>query len=724
MPIVGWLQADDTINCPAIVIGEGSKSASGHAFSCGWARQIVVAARSAVLGPRHRCLRIGDATRILVVGVFMLIGPPSSSLAQTRAPDLSQLSIEDLMNIEITSASRKQERATDVAAAVFVITEDDIRRSGMTTIPDLLRMAPGVDVAQINASQWAVSVRGFNGIYANKLLVLVDGRSIYNRIFSGVLWDTADLPLDDIDRIEVIRGPGAAMWGANAVNAVINIVTKTTAQTQGALVRVEGGRFGEQASVRYGGTLGAATYRLYSQWSHRDESVIAAGTRANDAAHSTTTGGRAEWATQLDAFMVEGDFTAGQARILWPNFDPATAARDPIANSPTDTQGGHLLGRWTHTRTGGASLRVQSFLDIAGRQEPLGDYQRRSFDLDTQYHSALGARHDLVAGVGYRFIDERFDGHIGFSLTPPQSASSLVSAFVQDQIALLQNRLAVTLGSQVQYDSDSGAGVQPTARVMWKGFPRQRLWAAVSRALRTPALADRGFRVNYPPVLTETGLPLIVTSVGNPNSETETFVDAEAGYRVELGTRASLDVTSFVGRYDHLVTAETAAPSVQFTPSPVIIVVNHGGNRLKATTRGLEIAAHWTPVSIWRLDGSYTAFHLVPDLADASLDVAAATTDGNAPRAQWQLRSSFTPPIRATLAVAIFHVSSLEGVQVPAYTRADVTAEMRFNKNLSAMVIGQNLLSATHAEFGGVTGLLQTTQVARSASLRLRWTFR
>jgi iron complex outermembrane receptor protein len=715
-------QADNTTDRPAIVMGW--TSASGHACPGGCRRRILATARSAAFRGRHRCPIIDDGIGVLLVSVFILLGLPSSSLAQTPAPDLSQLSIEDLMNVAITSASRKEERATDVAAAVFVITQDDIRRSGMTTIPDLLRMAPGVEVAQINASQWAVSVRGFNGIYANKLLVLIDGRSIYNRIFSGVLWDTEDLALNDIDRIEVIRGPGAAIWGANAVNAVINIVTKTTAQTQGALVRIEGGRFGEQASVRYGGTIGAASYRLYSQWSHRDESLMAPGTRAHDAAHSTTTGGRADWARQADAFMVEGDFTAGQARILWPNFDPATAARDPIANIPTDTQGGHLLGRWTHTRTGGASLRVQSFLDLAGRQEPLGDYQRRAFALDTQYHTALGAHHDVVAGVGYRFIDERFDGHIGFSLTPPQSASSLLSAFVQDQIALLQNRLMVTLGSQVQYDSDSGAGVQPTARLLWKGFPRQRLWTAVSRALRTPALADGGFRVDYPPVLTETGLPLIVTAVGNPAPETETFVDAEAGYRVEIGTRASLDVTGFVGRYDHLVTAETAAPSVQFTPSPVILVVNHGGNQLKATTRGLEIAGHWTPVPIWRLDGSYTAFHLAPHLAASSLDLAAATTDGNAPGVQWQLRSSVTPPIGATFALAIFHVSSLEGVQVPAYTRADVTAEIRFNKNLSAMVIGQNLFSAAHAEFGGVTGLLQTTQVARSASLRLRWTFR
>ncbi len=316
---------------------------------------------------------LNAVSRLLILALLGLVAGSLPGLAQSRAPDLSQMSIEDLMNIEITSASRKEQRAADVAAAVFVITHDDIRRSGMTTIPDLLRLAPGVQVAQINSNKWAVSVRGFNGLYANKLLVLVDGRSVYNRIFSGVLWDAEDLMLDDIDRIEVIRGPGAAMWGANAVNGVINIVTKATADTQGGLVRVDGGRSGEQGAVRYGGTA------------RRDAlpSVCAVdrpGSIAHRAGHAAPT--MRPTASRRDsaptgprspsAFMLEGGFTAGQARALWPNLDPQTAAREPIVDDPSDAQGGHLLGRWTHTRAGGASLQVQSFVDVASRQEPVG----------------------------------------------------------------------------------------------------------------------------------------------------------------------------------------------------------------------------------------------------------------------------------------------------------------------------------------------------------------
>jgi iron complex outermembrane receptor protein len=421
--------------------------------------------------------------------------------------------------------------------------------------------------------------------------------------------------------------------------------------------------------------------------------------------------------------MVQGDFTAGQARALWPNLDPQTAAREPIANDPTDSQGGHLLARWTRSRASGASLQVQSFVDIAGRQEPIGNYHRRTFDLDTQYHKPFGTRQDLVAGAGYRFSDERLDGHVGLSMTPAQGYSSLLTAFVQDEIGFFGSRLALTLGSQVQYDSLVGAGLQPTARVMWKGLPHQRLWAATSRALRTPSLNERGIRVDYPPVPSGIGLPLFVTALGNPAARTEELVDVEAGYRLEIGTAASIDVTGFGGRYDHLVTQETAAPIVEFVPSPRIVVVSQIGNELEATTRGVEIAGQWAPIHTLRLDGSYTAFHVAPHLSATSQDPISATADGTAPRTQWQARATFAPVTRATLSAAMFHVGQLEQLQVSAYTRADVSAEWRFTSGLSVMASGQNLFDAAHPEFAGTRSLLLPTQVPRSASLRLRWMF-
>jgi iron complex outermembrane recepter protein len=662
--------------------------------------------------------------RFLVLLLFGQIAVASPGFAQGQVTDLTSLSIEDLMNIEITSASRKEQRAADVAAAVFVITQADIRRSGMTTIPDLLRLAPGVDVAQINSNKWAVSVRGFNGLRANKLLVLIDGRSVYNRLFSGVLWDEQDVMIDDIDRIEVIRGPGAAIWGANAVNGVINIVTKSAEDTQGGLVRVEGGGFGQQGALRYGGTRGATRYRVYAQWTGRDQSLIERDLGANDASHSTTTGFRADWSRPSGAMTLEGGFTAGRARALWPNFDPHTTAREPIANDPSDAQAGHLLGRWTRKRASGASLQIQSFIDVASRQEPVANYDRKAADVDIQYHTALGPRHDLVAGAGYRFSAESFAGHSGFSLTPAEDRSSLVTAFVGDEIAFFGNRLAVTLGSQVQHDSDSGAGVQPTARLMWKALPRQRLWAATSRALRTPSLQDRGIRVEVPPTVDDSGLPVHVTALGNPAAETESLIDAEVGYRLEIGTAGSIDVTGFVGRYDRLLTQQLSAPRVEFVPSPHILINSQFDNRINLTTRGLEVSGHWAPLRTWRMDGSYTAFHATPYISAASANPTVASEEGSTPSAQWQLRSAFSPGPRATLDVAIFHVGPIRQIGVAAYTRADISAEWRFTSRLSAMAIGQNLFDAAHAEFTGADSIVLATQVPRSASLRLRWTFR
>jgi iron complex outermembrane receptor protein len=661
---------------------------------------------------------------LLVLVLSGLVAVPSPGFAQSPAPNLGQMSIEDLMNIEITSASRKQQRAADVAAAVYVITNDAIRRSGMTTIPDVLRLAPGVQVAQINSNKWAVSVRGFNGLYANKLLVLVNGRSVYNRIFSGVLWDAEDLMLDDVDRIEVIRGPGAAMWGANAVNGVINIVTKAAGETQGGLVRVDAGNSGTQGAARYGGALGQANYRLHAQWTGRDQSLIAPGIGADDRSHSVTTGFRADWNARPGAFMLESDFTSGQARALWPNLDPKTAVREPIAGAPSGMQGGHVIGLWTHSRASGASLKVQSFVDVRSRQEPVGNYDRRTFDIDTQYHTTFRARHDLVAGAGYRSSAETFAGHTGFSLTPAESHLFLVTAFIQDEIAFFDDRLAVTLGSQVQHDSSAGAGVQPTARVMWKARPNQRVWAAVSRALRTPSLYERGIQVDRTAEPTASGLPLFATGLGNQKFESETLMDAEAGYRLELGAVASIDVTGFVGRYHRLRTQEVAAPIVEFVPSPRILVTSQFDNQLEATTRGLEVAGHWSPVPAWSLDGSYTGFHVNPQVGASSRDPFAASEDGSAPRGQWQVRSTFSPGTRATLDVAIFRVGRLEQFNVDPYTRADVSAEWRFTSSLSATAIGQNLFDAAHAEFGGPGTFLLVTQVPRSLSLRLRWTLR
>jgi iron complex outermembrane receptor protein len=665
--------------------------------------------------------------RFVVLTMFAGGHAPDALAQGTKpAPDLARATIEDLMNLQITSASRKEQRLGDVPAAVYVITQDDIRRSGMTTVPELLRLVPGVQVARINANKWAVSVRGFNGLYSNKLLVLVDGRSVYNRLFSGVLWDSEDVVLDDVDRIEVIRGPGGAVWGANAVNGVINIVTKTAADTKGALVRVGGGTFDSaQALARYGGSFGRTAYRVYSQWTAHGDSPLAPHVTADDDWRRATVGGRAEWTAGPRTFTLDARATRGQAKALWLNFDPAPSPNRPVVVDTASTMnGGTVLARWTHTRDSGASVQIQSVLDLDHRDEPVGNYHRRTGDVGLQYHAAVGARHDVVAGAGYRVMHEEFAGRNGYRLTPEASTDSLFNAFAQDEIAMAADRLHVTLGARAERDDLTGWGVQPTARVTWDVVPqRQRLWAATSRALRTPSLVERGVRLDYPPVPDADGpLPVRPSVLGSPDARSEEFADAEAGYRLTLGPVATIAVTGFVGRYQHLSTNEPLPPSVVFgSTGPYVSAPFVYANLLGANTKGLEIDAHWTPVSWWRLDAGYTAFQLMPHPDPASQDARAAIYDGDAPGQQWQLQSGLSLGRRAEANVAVFHVGALKGLGVPACTRADARFEWKLTGSLSAVAAGQNLFHRAHAEFTGTGANAIATTVPRSVRLQLRW---
>jgi iron complex outermembrane receptor protein len=657
----------------------------------------------------------------LLAALLPTITPPTTGVAQTKEAQLAQVSIEDLMNIEITSVSHKEQRAVDVAAAVSVITQEDIRRSGMTTVPELLRLVPGVQVARINSNKWAVTIRGFNNLFADKLLVLIDGRTVYDRLNSGVFWESVDVPLDQIERIEVIRGPGGATWGANAVNGVINIVTTSAADLPGGAVSVAGGMLdGVRTAARYGGTLGRVAYRVYSQWAGRGESLIDAETPAHDSWQSQTHGVRLDWSADRDAFMVEGGATLGRLRALWrPIIGPVPAVK-PIPDDLSRTYEYNALGRWTHRRTTGASLQVQSFVDFRRNVDPVSPSQTLA-DIDAQYHTAMGGRHDLVVGVGHRHVDEHVAGGFTFALIPDHVTETVVNAFAQDEIAL-GRRVKVTLGTKVERESSVGWGVQPTARVMWTLAPRQHVWAAVSRALRTPSLGELLSRQHLTSFVGDGGLPVVVGALGNAAQHAERVVSTEAGYRREIGSFASIDATAFVGRYNALKTAEPGAPHLEATPAPVhLFIPAQCANLLDATASGVEIAAHWTPTGWWRLDGGYSTFRLTPHLSATSGDTAAASFDGNAPRAQWQARSAFSLAHGVELDVMVFQAGRLSTLQIDAYTRTDARLEVPLTQRLSLSVAGQNLFDRAHAEFAGDGAIVTPTLVPRSGSINVVW---
>jgi iron complex outermembrane receptor protein len=658
--------------------------------------------------------------RRLLVFMLLIAHPSARAIAQTvTSNDLAQASIEELMTVRITSAERKEQRPEDVAAPVYVITQDDIRRSGLTKLPEIFRLVPGVQVAQVNANEWAVSVRGFNSLYSDKLLVLVDGRSLYNRGFSGVFWDGQNMMASDIERIEVIRGPGGTVWGANAVNGVINIITKSAAQTKGTAVELSAGNFErDSGAIRYGGALGNVNYRVYSQWSEHAGGLTNARTPANDGWNAFTTGFRADWSRGADSVMAEGSFMDTQARPGWVKlngfFNP------PSTDGVSDVDEVTGLGRWTHRTSNGSLVQLQAFRTLAHRDEVTLYQSERTGDIDVQYQTTVGSRHEIVAGGGFR--DSDLFTVKTFTLDIPSDETEVFNAFVQDEVSV-SKAVKVTLGSKLEHDTYAGWGLLPSARVMWNIDPSQRAWAAVSRARRTPGAAFRSMKIYVGAIPGENGLPIVFRSVGNPDSRSEELIELEGGYRYQFGPTASIDVAAFRGHYDHATTVETIAPAFALTPAPHVLIDFQYDNLLHVDSRGFEVAGRWMPLSKWRLDASYSNVFFTPDLHPASTDATASSFDGNAPQHQWQLHSTTWLTPRIELDGGLFYVGRLRQLDIPAYTRADARLEFKLTNHLAAIAAGQNLLQSAHAEFSSANTGLVGSLVPRSGRVQLRWQF-
>lgn len=658
----------------------------------------------------------------IAVLLALLACPPAAAAQVVPLPaDLSGATLEDLMQIQITSASRKEQRAGAVAAAIFVLTQDDIRRSGMRTLPELLRLVPGVQVAQINANNWAVSIRGFNGQFSNKLLVLIDGRSIYRRSFSGVFWNAEDVVLDDIERIEVVRGPGGAVWGANAVNGVVNIVTKSAESTQGPSVHVSGGAFDRaQAGARYGGAFGQGAYRAYAQATANGETRLADGTGAGDRWRTVTSGLRVDWASGVHAWTVDGSVRRGEGQSLTRALSGPTLGAAPVTDRLDSWAGGNVLGRWTLRGGDGSALQVQTFLTMSRRSGALTGHEN-TVDTELQYHRRAGPRHDVVAGGGYRFTDNLVRPTFAFSLEPAASRNHVVNLFVEDEVTLAKG-LRLTFGSKIERDAAAGWNLQPAVRIMWEPAPRHHVWMSASRAVRTPSNIDLAVRVAVA-VMPGPVAPIVIGVVGNADYQPERFHDLEAGYRLAAGSTLAVDVTAFRGRYEGLPTSEPLAPVFRAAPAPAhLFIASRFENRLAADTAGLEVAVHLVPWSAWRVHGSYSFFHVTPRAAPGTRDPAAATFDGNAPPHQWQVRSSLRMGSRVEFDAALFRTGALRVLGVPAYTRVDAGLEVALTPRLSVVAAARNLFDPAHAEFKSLA--VVSTQIPRAADLQLVWRFR
>ncbi len=659
----------------------------------------------------------------LAVAVLMTI----PAWPQETAKDLGNKSIEDLMNIEVTSVSKKEQKLSRIASAIFVITQDDIRRSGATNIPDALRMVPGLDVAQISGSTWEISSRGFNSQFANKLLVLIDGRTVYTPLFAGVHWDVQDVPLEDISRIEVIRGPGATVWGANAVNGVINIITKSANETQGGLLTAGGGTHEAGFGVaQYGGRASQATnYRFFMKGFDYNSFPSLSGQDGHDGSNLLHGGFRVDSTlSKQDSWAVQGDLYEGSEGEITDTVALTPPFGEVLAVS-TSVSGGNVLGRWNHTFSPHSDTSLQVYFDRTKRKNIAEGETVNTTDIDFQHHIGWGSRQDFVWGVGYRYLTYATTGSLDVSFNPASAGRELFTSFLQDEITLKPDRLYLTIGTKLEHNDFSGFEFQPSARIAWNVNKDHMLWAGYSRARRTPSPADRGLKVGLVAFPGPGGLPVLLTLLGSPSTVSENLDAFEAGYRTQLHANISLDLTAFYNRYGDLETVEPRTPFVELNPPPphlnVPIVF---ANQMHGETHGFETAVNWKIIDRWTLSPGYAFERIHLHTSPTSQDTGSvSTTEGNSPHHQAQLRSNLVLPRGFEWDTSVYFVGRLPAQKVPSYTRLDTAISWRASEGLAFSLVGQNLLKDHHLEAHSLDQSEFSSLIKRSVYAKFTWQF-
>jgi iron complex outermembrane recepter protein len=634
----------------------------------------------------------------------------STALANTSqdVPDVTTMSVEDLMNMQVTSVSKRSEKVADAPAAVFVITQEDIQNSGARSVPEALRMVPGLEVARIDENKWAIGSRGFNGRFDDKLLVLIDGRSVYTPLFSGVYWDVEDVMLEDVDRIEVIRGPGATLWGANAVDGVINIITKSAKDTQSALVKSEGGDEQLNAdSARYGGKIAdKGFYRIYAKYFDWNSSAGLNGQYAGDGWNQIRGGFRSDWnLSQADSLTVQGDsYHSRDGETL--TVPTLAAPYSSTFGNNGDYSGGNLLGRWTHNYANGSNVSLQTYFDRTNYADNnLFVDHENVFDLDFQHDFHVGNHHEIVWGAGYRSIQDRSDSTFTVTVAPSQGQYNLFNTFVQDEVGLLNNRLVVTLGSKFEHNSFTGFEFEPNVRLLAKVSARQSVWGAISRAVRTPAITEEGLRLadavvppGVPPF--NSPLPVIEAVHGSKQFKSEDLLAYEVGYRVQATNSFSADISAFYNNYTNLRSAEPGTPFVEGSPIPTDVVVPFiAENKMSGGTYGLEPFFDWKVLPSWKLFGSYSYLQMNIHKNADSLDPIPDVPNGSNPKNQVFLNSSVDLPMHLEQHLSYRFVDKLAGIGIPSYSSVDAGVSWNPMPNLRLSFDGQNWLDNRHLEF-------------------------
>jgi iron complex outermembrane receptor protein len=651
---------------------------------------------------------------ILFAGLLLLTGistgeaEGSDVQSENLSSDLTRLTLEQLMDIQVTSVSKGAEDFSKAPSAIFVLTQEDLRRSGVNTIPEALRMVPGVQVAQIDSSTWAVSARGFNSRFANKLLVLIDGRSVYTHVFAGVFWDKQDMMLEDVERIEVIRGPGGTLWGANAVNGVINIITKNAHETTGGQISTGGGNLDRFiGSIRYGEKIGDnASVRVWGKYYNRDNLDDLQGNSAPDEFEAERGGMRLDWdASESNSFTFQGDVMVGEYAGKTSN------AVDTLSFAPTTTdivrdsqvRAANFITRWKHRFSDTSDMALQFYYDHDNRESRvMKKLAVDTYDVDFQHRFQLGSRNEILWGLGHRLIKDSFENSIGISYFPDSNLNYISNAFIQDKIALIKNELYFTIGSKFSINNFTGFEFQPNARLAWTPNDKHTVWAAVSRAVRTPSRSGDSGRFNaavvpIPPPAPPGTLGVAVIQ-GQMDFESENLLAYELGYRVRPHETFFLDVAAFANIYrdGHSFEVETTFVNpAGFVEVPVV-----SRNRLDGETYGVELAATWDATEWWRLNGSFTWFQMELRKDPISTDQNIVGFEGNDPEFQWNLRSHMDLSSNWEFDQSLYYVDALKSQQVRSDFRLDLRVGWRPEKNIEVSVVAQNLLDSQHQEWG------------------------
>ena len=622
---------------------------------------------------------------------------------QPEPQQLKSMSLEQLGSLEVTTVSKEPEEVWKTPAAIYVVTQDDIRRSGATTLPDLLRTVPGVEIEEMQSNQWAVGIRGFNGQFSRDVLLLIDGRSAYTELFEGVYWDVQDVPLQDIDRIEIIRGPGGTVWGANAVNGVINIITKRAADTQGTLASAIGGQVDRfNGVVREGWTTGDTfSARVFAHGFARQPELDPKHEHYDDW-HLVHGGFRADWTPNLrDSVSVVGDLYTGQSgqQIGLGVYRPLMQA---TVNGNQAISGGDVVVNWSRQYSHKGDFHLESYFDRTNRQGPQFGETRDTVDFDFVHHMGL-KRNDVIWGLGARLSPSYFiQSQATVDFQPHRQTDYIYSLFAQDTVDLVPEVLHLEFGTKLMDNNFSGFEYQPNVRLLWNPGVHTTLWAAIQRAVRTPGRLDQDLELTG---VASSNPALLVRIEGDPFFKSEVLLGYEAGYRQLLLPKLYVDLAGFHNRYEKLQSYGKISFSTINTPVTATVINVPYANGIDANTEGFEIAPEWRPTTWWELKGNYSYLHLHSQPRPGYSDTGtAASYNGSSPHRESSLQSFFAIPGGVELDADVRYASRLPAQSVPDYTTGDARISWKRGKHFEIFAAGRNLLQPSHQEFTGDNG--------------------